>query len=161
MDLAAEAEEEEAAENGPVLFGGKGDDPAFRPLSNFSPAAFVLDGAEWPTVEHYYQAMKTEDAELREAIRVAPRPGKAKQMGRQLDLRAGWEEMKRDVMFAAVRAKFEQNEKHRALLESTGDREIHENRPDPVWGGGPNYPGGTDWLGEVLTDVRDLLRNGG
>ena len=30
-------------------------------LSNFSPHGFHLDGHDWPTVEHYFQAQKFED----------------------------------------------------------------------------------------------------
>jgi N-glycosidase YbiA len=34
------------------------DREAFRFLSHFWPAAIELDGATWPTVEHYYQTQK-------------------------------------------------------------------------------------------------------
>ncbi len=33
-------------------------DPETGFLSNFHRAGFTLDGAEWPTVEYYYQAQK-------------------------------------------------------------------------------------------------------
>jgi len=34
---------------------------------------------------------------------------------------------------------------------------IHENRRDPEWGGGPNFPKGKDLLGQALMRVRGLL----
>ena len=38
-----------------------------HPLSSCSKLGFELDGAQWPSVEHYYQGMKFEAGELREA----------------------------------------------------------------------------------------------
>lgn len=38
---------------------------AKHPLASYSKHAFDLDGFEWPSVEHYYQAMKFDDAEYR------------------------------------------------------------------------------------------------
>jgi len=158
MDLAGEVEEEEAEALKPILFGGKGDDPMYKGFSNFTTAPFMIGGEDWQTVEHYYQAMKTMDPKIQEAIRLAPRPGKAKQMGRNVEIRPDWEDVKRNIMLEAVSAKFEQNADLLDILLSTGDRRIHENRPDPVWGGGPNYPNGTDWLGEFLEIVRSIFR---
>ena len=48
-------------------------DPA-NPLASYSKHAFHLDGAHWPSVEHYYQAMKFDDSAIREQIRNAPHP---------------------------------------------------------------------------------------
>lgn len=38
-------------------------------FSNFSPHGIATDDLWWPTVEHYFQAQKFEDAEHREKIR--------------------------------------------------------------------------------------------
>jgi len=161
MAEEAMAEEDKAALE-PVLFGGKDDPLEFACFSNFAAAPFELDGEFWPDTEHYYMAQKNpDDAEYQAAIRAAPTAFQAKKLGRQVELRDGWDEMKRDVMFRAVQAKFEQNPALRDRLLSTGERPIHENRMDPWWGGGPNYPNGFDWLGQVIMDVRDLLREDG
>jgi ribA/ribD-fused uncharacterized protein len=167
LDLFALAEEafaEEAAAAAdpeePVLFYGHRK--YHGEFSNFHAADFVLDGETWPTVEHYYMAQKNpDDEEFQKAIRAAETPHKAKKLGRAVVLREGWDDIKYDIMFKAVRAKFEQNEGLRAKLLDTDDRPLHENCADPWWGGGPNFPNGRDWLGAILMDVRDLLRGGG
>ena len=45
-----------------------------REFSNFAPFWIDLDGARWPTSEHYYQAQKFADLELRKTIRKAAKP---------------------------------------------------------------------------------------
>jgi ribA/ribD-fused uncharacterized protein len=63
----------------PIYFFSESD-PYFE-LSNFSPHGFAVDGAHWPTVEHYFQAQKFEDAAYRERIRNAASPQRAKALG--------------------------------------------------------------------------------
>ena len=51
-------------------------------LSNFYPSPiYDNNGKEYPTVEHYFQAMKTLDSKKRELIRLAESPRKAKRIG--------------------------------------------------------------------------------
>jgi N-glycosidase YbiA len=144
----------------PVLFGGHTDPPQWRPFSNFYPASFIIDGVEWPTTEHYYQAMKAFMPEDPENVRQCPTPWQAKKLGSAIPLRPDWEEIKYEVMLVALLAKFTQNPKLGQLLLSTEDRVIHENRPDLHWGGGPNYLTGRDLLGKALMRVRSVLRAG-
>jgi ribA/ribD-fused uncharacterized protein len=140
----------------PIFFYGMTNN--YGEFSNFWRASFTLDGAVWATSEHYFMGQKTLDPEEREAIRLADKPGDAKRMGRKVQLRPGWDEMKFDVMMRAVHAKFDQNPGIRDVLLSTGNRPLHENCRDPWWGGGPNFPKGRDWLGKVLHEVRYQLR---
>ena len=81
----------------------------FGEFSNFSSHGIELDGQYWPTTEHYFQAQKFADAEYREKIRGASSPKQAAEWGRSraVPLRADWEAIKEDVMYQAVRAKFE------------------------------------------------------
>ena len=80
-----------------------------------------------------------------------------------------WAEHRYDCMLDAVFAKFWQNPHLAEELLSTGDKELVEASPyDKVWGIGlaPNDPRALDrknWrglnlLGQVLMDVRDILR---
>jgi len=54
----------------------------FGELSNFTAHEFTLDGAYWPTVEHYFQAQKFEDEAYREKIRLTRSPMIAARLGR-------------------------------------------------------------------------------
>ena len=103
---------------------------AFHEFSNFAPFGFEEDGAYWPTVEHYFQAQKfpgAENAGYREKIRKATTPKEAKALGRtrNIVIRPDWEEVKEDIMLAALRKKFAAS-KLRELLLSTGDRPLVE-----------------------------------
>jgi ribA/ribD-fused uncharacterized protein len=132
---------------------------AYACLSNFSPHGFDLDGAYWPTVEHYFQAQKFPGTEHAERIRQASTPAEAKKLGRsrKVPLRADWEEIKDDVMRRAVRCKFASHADLRETLLSTGDEEIVENAPtDYYWGCG-RTGGGRNMLGKILMETRAAL----
>ena len=49
-----------------------------RWLSNFSPATIVHEGITYPSVEHFYVAMKTPDPKIREQIAALKTAGQAK-----------------------------------------------------------------------------------
>ena len=139
-----------------ILFYGQNQ--GFEWCSNFYPSPFDLDGHRWSTVEHYYVAMKADDPEWQERIRKTESPGRVKRLGRKVKLRPHWDTFKLRVMERAVLAKFEQNPELARRLLATGDRPIHEDAPDPWWGGGPNHPTGRDLLGKILMRVRNTLR---
>lgn len=133
---------------------------AYGELSNFEPSPIHLDGALWPTVEHYFQAQKFDDAAYREKIRTAATPKTAKQLGRtrKLPLRADWDAVKDDIMYRAVKAKLTAHEKLGAVLLSTGEEALIEAAPtDYYWGAGRDGSG-KNRLGEILMRVRDELR---
>jgi ribA/ribD-fused uncharacterized protein len=128
-------------------------------FSNFSPHGFELDGAFWPTVEHYFQAQKFPGTEHAETIRLAEKPAVAKRLGRsrKVTLRPDWDQVKDDVMRRAVRRKFESHPELRDLLLSTGDEELVENAPgDYYWGCGKTGTG-RNMLGKILMEVRASL----
>ena len=87
-------------------------------LSNFYHAPFTYDGIEYPTNEHFFQAMKTLDQEERKKIAAAATPGKAKRMGRQVQLREDWEEIKEAVMLEGLYLKFADEQLADWLLRS-------------------------------------------
>ncbi|MGL4236894.1 NADAR family protein [Tabrizicola sp.] len=133
---------------------------AFSEFSNFAPFGVELDGLWWPTVEHYFQAQKFEDAGYREQIRRARRPKDAKALGmtRSLALRSDWEEVKEGIMHRAVLTKFRTHPVLAQLLMSTGDRLLVENAPmDAYWGCGPDGSG-QNKLGKILMAIRSELR---
>jgi ribA/ribD-fused uncharacterized protein len=129
-------------------------------FSNFAPYPVRLDRVEWPTSEHYFQAQKFTDAETREAIRGAPSPMEAAELGRSRarSLRRDWETVKVDVMREAVLAKFTQHPDLRRTLLATGDAALVEHtRRDAFWGDGGDGSG-RNKLGRVLMEVRARLR---
>jgi N-glycosidase YbiA len=150
-----------------VLFWGE-KHPRWKPLSNFVggplalPHPFTGEPTAYATVEHYFQACKATDAVAHDRVRTAPTPKEAKRRGRAVALRHDWEDVKRDVMLTALRAKF-QDPALRELLLATGTRTIGEDSPyDHEWGirdrrGG--Y-GGQNLLGQALMRVRAELTDG-
>lgn len=132
-------------------------------FSNFQPVEIELDGLKWPTVEHFYQAMKTLDPSEQRKIRLAPTPHEAKKLGRQATMRSDWELIKEDVMMRALRAKFAQPDFKRSLL-ATGDEQIVEVNSwhDNEWGQCtcPKclHKDGKNKLGKLLMKLREELR---
>lgn len=129
----------------------------YRFLSNFYPAAVELDGLLYRSVEHAYQAAKTNDKAERDRIRSCEKPWQAKRLGRTVTLRGDWEEIKLDVMFRLLRDKFSQSHL-RDLLMATGDARLIEGNDwgDTFWG--VAWGRGHNHLGKLLMQVRDELR---
>lgn len=126
-------------------------------LSNFWHAPFRLDGAEWPTVEHYFQAAKTDDADERRRVQLATSPAKAKSIGRKVTLRKNWEAVKEEVMYRALKAKFSQNTDLKQVLLDTKEAILKEAAPrDYHWGIGKTGSG-KNRLGVILMKVREEL----
>jgi len=132
-----------------------------REFSNFAPFAIDLDGAQWPTVEHYYQAQKFSDPDVRETIRKAGKPIIAKSLAEKhkAAIRSDWDDVKDQVMYRAVSAKFTQHAGLRDLLLATGAEDIAESAPsDYYWGIGREGTG-QNKLGRIMERIRAELRN--
>lgn len=95
--------------------------------------------------------------EERNSIIKAGSPNIAKAIGRKVQLRPHWEEIKDQVMYDGVKAKFSKNPILKAKLLATGDAELIEGNwwNDTYWrvckGVGYNK------LGQILMRVRDEL----
>ena len=132
-----------------------------REFSNFAPFGIDLDGAWWPTVENYYQAQKFSDSALRQSIRKAAKPAIAKSLAdhNKAAIRADWDAVKDEVMYRAVRRKFERHDELKAMLLATGDEELVEAAPtDTYWGVGRDGTG-QNKLGKIMARIRDELRH--
>jgi ribA/ribD-fused uncharacterized protein len=129
-------------------------------FSNFSPHSIALNGKQWPTAEHYFQAQKFVGTEHEEAVRQAKSPMIAARMGRSRErpLRPDWETVKDDVMREALNAKFTQHPELRSLLLATGDAVIIEHtKNDGYWADGGDGSG-KNRLGELLMELRAKFR---
>ena len=82
----------------------------------------------------------------------------AKRLGKSVELRTDWSQIKLEVMADLLWQKFIINPKLRSMLLATGDRELVEGNTwgDTFWGkcGGV----GTNHLGNLLMRLRDLAR---
>ena len=155
----------------------------YNELSNFYESEFTLDGETWSTVEHYFQAQKFADPGYQNYIRLASTPRKAMLLGKQqrhfryitskihprlciepindvigkykhLSIRTNWEDIKDDIMYNAVYAKFSQNESLKKLLLETEPRKLYEStKNDGYWGIGKDGEG-KNKLGQILMKVR-------
>ncbi len=120
-----------------------------------------MDGAYWPTSEHYFQAQKFAGTPHVDQIRQVKTAKDAAKMGRERKrpLRLDWEQVKDDIMRKAVLRKFETHADIRKILLSTDDEPIVENSPvDYYWGCGKDGSG-KNQLGLILREVREILRN--
>ncbi|MEU4622082.1 NADAR family protein [Actinoplanes sp. NPDC023801] len=136
------------------------DEVPYGCFSNFSVHGFDLEGCWWPTAEHYFQAQKFAGTRHADAVRRAPDPLRAAELGRDRGrpLRRDWVRVKDDVMRRAVLAKFQAHADIRAVLLDTGDETIVEDTDtDHYWGRG-RTGAGKNMLGRILMRTRTQLR---
>jgi ribA/ribD-fused uncharacterized protein len=141
-----------------IRFFSKSD--TYREFSNFGPFPIELDGQLWPTTEHYYQAQKfTDRPDLQARIRAAAKPIIAKKLAEKHrnKIRPDWDSVKDEVMYRAVRRKFESHSELRDLLRATGNENIVEAAPtDYYWGVGSDGTG-QNKLGRIIERIRAEL----
>lgn len=101
-------------------------DGEYRFLSNFYPAPLVFGWITFPTSEHAYQAIKSIDPDVWAQVAACGTPGKAKRMGKHINLRVGWDWLKLEFMEEILQAKFEQHPDLMAKLKATGDAVLIE-----------------------------------
>lgn len=126
-------------------------------LSNFELSPFTVNGIVFPTMEHYFQAMKAINQEDLLEIAKASTPGKAKRLGRKVKIRPDWEYVKKDIMLEGLRKKFAIPELRQKLLD-TGDAYLEEGNTwgDRCWGVCNGV--GENNLGKLLMRVREEIR---
>ena len=134
-------------------------DEPFKFLSNFTPSPFSFRGITYPTVEHYYQAMKTEDVAVHAYFAGLHSAGLVKKLGRTVAMRVNWDAVKEDVMRHGLRKKFKIIELREALL-ATGDAVLEEGNwwRDLYWGIDLKTGQGQNRLGVLLMEVRDEIQ---
>jgi ribA/ribD-fused uncharacterized protein len=147
------------AEGEPIYFNAAKLEP-FKELDNRYPAKFTVDGVNWPSVEHYYQAMKfPEFPEFQEQIRLAPTASAAAKLGKAKDpskpIRADWKEQREAILRTALNAKFNQNPELQKMLLDTYPRPlIFADANDAFWGYGRTKMG-QNKLGSLLMVIRN------
>jgi ribA/ribD-fused uncharacterized protein len=152
----------QATTDGPVNFYEKLENE-YRGFSNYAPSIMNIENKNYATVEHYFQSMKFQgDIGWQEAIRVAPTPKKAAELGRDTThaVASNWESVKETVMLDGLRAKFKQNRGLLEQLKATGQRPLVYASPDSYWGVGRSgvVTVKNNRLGRLLEQVREELR---
>lgn len=125
-------------------------------LSNFYPHKLTFHGMTFLNSEAAFQAMKTRDlAEQLQFTLLTPQ--EAKRLGRRVNLRPDWEQVKDYMMSAVLRAKFSDPELRNWLL-ATGEQELVEGNThgDTYWG--VCNGNGRNMLGKILMQLRAEYR---
>lgn len=125
-------------------------------LSNFYPVDMEFEGIPYQNSEAAFQAQKCLTEEEKWQFVGLP-SNKAKRLGRQVQLRPDWEEVKVGLMEQIVRAKFEQHPELMELLVATGDKPLIEGNTwnDRFWGMDLKTRQGENHLGKILMKIRE------
>lgn len=141
----------------------EGDYGFLSPLSEF-PIKMSVDGKVFifPTVEHYYQAMKFYVRDPRFYIVLNQKdPDEARLLTKepeyQNDRRKNFDQRKYKIMENALRAKFKQNPDAAELLKSTGDAILIKSCP-VCYKCGFGEGSGYNRIGNILMDIRKGLQ---
>lgn len=125
-------------------------------LSNFYACNVDVFGLDCISSESAYQCMKTTDQSKRYEI-AHSLPSRAKRLGREVELRVGWDGIKDTIMFEVVFSKFSQNKDLQQRLLDTEDAILIEGNSwgDTYWGVCNGE--GENKLGQTLMKVREIL----
>lgn len=103
-------------------------------LSNFYPCKITIAGYTFPSVENAYQAMKCANlSDYGQFVNIGP--AEAKKLGRKVQLRSDWEQIKYNVMRQLLDLKF-QDKVLLKMLQGTASESIIEGNywHDNYWG---------------------------
>ena len=133
------------------------------PLAAF-PIKMSVDGTDYvfPTVEHYYQAMKFYASDKRfDTILKLKNPDDARLLTKtpeyKVNRRKDFDAHKFEIMEKALYAKFTQNADAAALLKSTGDAILIKSCP-VCYKCGFGEGSGMNRIGNVLMQIRSKLQ---
>lgn len=145
-------------------------------FSQWHRCRFTVDDTEYNCAEQFMMVQKANlfsDAEIAKRILEEKHPAEQKALGRKVrnfDV-AKWNAVARDLVYKGNYAKFEQNKYLSDALDETHGTLLVEASPtDCVWGVGLRETDakihdeklwrGTNWLGQVLTRVREDMEAG-
>ena len=143
--------------------GANGDYWFLSPLAPF-PIKMNVDGQDFvfPSVEHYYQAMKFYASDPRfNTILQLKNPDDARLLTKtpeyKVNRRENFDNDKFDIMERGLRAKFAQNRDAAELLKSTGDAILIKSCP-VCYKCGFGIGSGTNRIGKIMMDIRRGLQ---
>lgn len=146
------------------------------PFSQWDDSNFEFAGMQFNRAEQFMMLCKAvlfEDFEIADKVMSTDNPREQKKLGRKvrgfdIDI---WSKVARDFVYVGSYCKFTQSEYHAEELNKTGSTTLVEASPyDKIWGIGVSEYSplalqrstwkGKNWLGEVLTRVRQDIRAG-
>ena len=143
------------------------------PFSQWHPSPFTLEGNHYTCAEQYMMAEKARlfgDAQAVGRIMSTAEPSDHQRWGREVTgfIQALWDDKAQDIVYWGNFAKFTQNPDLWNRLKATaGTTMVEASKTDIIWGIGLGAKDprakdrrkwrGTNWLGQVLTKVRDDL----
>ncbi|MBO5359703.1 MAG: DUF1768 domain-containing protein [Clostridia bacterium] len=124
-------------------------------LSNFYSATVFFDGVTYLNSESAYQAQKCKNEEER-LLFTKLSSDEAKSLGKKVDCREDWDEVKLSLMKDIVYNKFTQNPHLAKALTDTGEIPLFEgnNWGDLYWGVDLKTGVGENNLGKILMNLR-------
>ena len=144
-------------------------------FSQWHKSDFTVDGKKYVTAEQYMMEQKAllfDDQDIADEIMKTNNPKKQKTLGRKVANfdPEKWNEEAKAIVYKGNYAKFTQSESLLTeLLDSYGTTLVEASPYDKIWGIGLAEDDvraldrstwkGSNWLGEVLTNVRDDLSN--
>lgn len=146
------------------------------PFSQWYPCRFTVEDIRFNCAEQYMMYGKAQlfgDEETGRKILLARTPREQKELGKQVRgfKQPAWELHCKTIVYEGNKEKFIQNEELlQLLLDTQGTTLVEASPADRIWGVGlaEDDPAirsrstwrGTNWLGEVLTKLRDDLIDG-
>jgi ribA/ribD-fused uncharacterized protein len=125
-------------------------------LSNFHPCKIIYNNVEYPSVENAYQAQKCPERS-QEFINISAKD--AKNLGKKVEVRPDWDEIKLKIMWDLVHQKFEDPQllsQLKAIKEPIAE---HNWWHDNYWGictcdKCKDVPA-HNWLGKILENIKN------
>lgn len=130
----------------------------YRFLSNFYEVPVLYNGLTYRNSEAAFHAQKTLNENERLKFTQLD-PSAAKRLGRSIQMREDWLDVREQVMYEVCLAKFTQNQRLKNMLLATGDELLVEGNTwnDKFWGVCNGR--GLNRLGETLMRIRNELKN--
>lgn len=125
-------------------------------LSNFYYSPVYYNGIRFSTVEHAFQAAKSNDVKTQKLFAIIPTPREAKQFGKTIPLREDWETVKVSIMKNLLKQKFSKSPLREMLLQTNGIELVEGNTHGDTYWGVVNGKG-KNTLGKLLMEVRSEL----
>lgn len=121
---------------------------------------FNLEGVEWPSLEHYFQAMRFTDQAYQKRICAAGSPEAVTKLAKTWlkSKRKDWKQVRATVMTRGLYMQCQMYpEMAQALLETDDNRLVENSLYDYFWGCGRDRRGENQY-GKVLMNIRSRLQ---